>query len=194
MAAFTTTNALITGRRSDSYRLAIELANAGAAFAMSRSLSAAGVATGTTTSKVKTVNTLTYTVQGVFYSKGATDDFWTLSGTTVAASSWQKYLLLIDTAGAASVQEATQSVVSAAAVKWTNVSGVSAWAPFFTSISTTKAVVGVLTVATDSTHTFIPGTTLLGAAGITATYVDGIDMSILPLIGNGAGTIIGNGG
>jgi hypothetical protein len=40
------------------------------------------------------------------------------------------------------------------------------------------AIVGVLTVATDSTHTFTPGTTLLGAAGITATYIDGIDISV----------------
>lgn len=191
--AFTTAKYIDTGPRGSLIRGAADMANAASAYALSRSLAAAGCDTGGTSTKVKTTNTLTYTVAGVFYSKGATDNFWTLSGTAVAASSWQKYLLLIDTAGDASVQEGTQSAVAAASVVWTNIAAYSAWAPFLTAIGSTKAIAGVLTVATDSTHTFTPGTTALDAAGITATFIDGIDQSILPLIAGPNGTLIGNG-
>lgn len=181
-------------RHSNAARAAAECANALNAYNLSRALTAAGVATATTTSKAKTVNSLQYSIAGVQYTKGATDNFWTLSGTTVAAASWQKYLLLIDTSGAASVQEGTQSVVSAASVTWTNISGMSSWAPIISLLSGSKAVVATLTIATDATHTFIPGTTLLGATGITATFADGIDQSLLPSIANQMGTLIGNGG
>ena len=54
-------------------------------------------------------------------------------------------------------------------------------------------IVGVLTVATYSTHTFTPGTTALNATGITATFVDGIDPTLLPLIGDGSSNLIGQG-
>lgn len=181
-------------RQSNAARSAAELGNAMLMLELSGALTAAGVATATTTSKVKTVNTLTYTVGGKFFSKAGTDNFWTLAGTTVQASSWQKYLLLIDTAGAASIQEGVQSTVSAAAVAWTNVSRVSAYAPFLSVVGSTKAIVGVLTVATVASHTFVPGTTLLGATGITATFQDGPDQSILPLLANQSGSTMGLGG
>lgn len=181
-------------RHSNAARAAAEQSNAEAALLLNQPLTAAGVATATTTSKAKTVNTLTYLIAGVFFSKGATDNFWTLSGTTVAASSWQKYLLLIDSSGAASIQEGTQSLVSAAAVSWTNVTGVSRWGPLLSVLNAGKCIVSTLTIATDATHTFVPGTTLLGAAGITATFVDGMDQSLLPLIANTTGTLLGLGG
>lgn len=175
-------------------RAAAELANALAAFDLSCALTAAGCATATTTTQAKTVATLTYTVAGKFFSKAATDNFWTLSGTTVKAASWQKYLLLVDTAGAASVQEGVQSPVSAAAVGWSNVSAAGPWAPLLKVLGSTKAIAGTLTITTDATHTFIPGTTALGATGITATFQDGPDQSILPLAANPSGVIIGLGG
>lgn len=168
------------------------LLNALAAYDLNQALTAAGCATATTTSQVKTVNTLTFLINGAFKSKAATDNFWTLAGTLVAASSFQKYALLIDASGAATIQEATQNNVSAATVSWANVSRVSDAAPLLTiTAGGTKAVAGVLTVATDATHTFTPGTTLLGAAGITATYIDGLDPSLLPLIGDQVGNAAG---
>lgn len=191
--AFTTANYIDTGPRGSLIRGAAELGNALGAYGLSRALTAAGCATGGTTTKAKTAATLTYTVAGTFYSKNATDDFWTLSGTAVAAASWQKYLLLIDTAGAASIQEGMQSKVAAASVVWTNIAAYSKWAAFLTALGSTKAIAGVLTVATDATHTFTPGTTALDAAGITATFIDGIDQSILPLLAGPTGTLIGNG-
>lgn len=165
------------------------LANGLTLLSLNRALTAAGSARGTTATKAKTVNTLTFTVAGAFLSKNATDDFWTLSGTVVAAASWQKYLLLIDATGTASIQQGTQSTISAASVSWTSVTN-SAGAvqlghgPLITVLNTGVTIVAVLTIATDATHTFTPGTTALNAAGITATFADGIDASLIPIICN----------
>jgi hypothetical protein len=122
----------------------------------------ASVATGATTSKVKTTNQTDFFVNGSVFRKAATDDFWTLTGAVLAISSWRKYLLCVDNAGAASVVASGDSTVSAAAVA-------------LPALPANKSVFGVLTVATNGATTFTPGTTLLGAAGITATYVDGLD-------------------
>lgn len=132
--------------------------------AVSSTLSA--VAIGTTKSKVKTTNTVTYRVNGKSLSKAGTDDLWTLSGTVVAAVSWQKYLLLLDASGTASIIEGVQSTVAATSV-------------VLPALPQDKSVIGVLTVATAAATTFTPGTTLLDAAGITATYQDGFDPSSL---------------
>jgi len=145
------------------------LANTLALIIANDTLTAAGCATATVTSQVKTVNTLTYLIDGAYKTKAATDNFWTLAGATVPVASFQKYYLLIDGSGAASVVQGVPSTVSAAAVVL----------PFPPQ---SKAIVGVLTIATDATHTFIPGTTLLGAAGITATFNDGFDPSTLSLV------------
>lgn len=189
--ALLTSNYQTNEPRASQARGAAELGNAALAYGLSRALAAAGIARGTTAAKVKTVNTLQYSVAGAQFSKAGTDDFWTLSGTTVAVNSFQKYALLIDTAGAASIQEGLQSVVSAAAVAWTNVTSFGPWAPFLSIVGSTKAIAGVLTIATDATHTFIPGTTALNATGITATLIDGVDQSLLPLMGNASAAIVG---
>jgi len=197
--ALITSNHHTNVARASVARAAAELANAVTVYGLSRALTAAGVAQATTTTKAKTVNSLQYSVGGVQFTKGATDNFWTLGGagsaTVVAASSWQKYLLLIDNAGAASVQEGLQSTVSAASVAWTNISAVSPWAAYIQTLGSTKAIAAVITVATDSTHTFTPGTSVLATgSGLTVTFADGVDQSILPLIGNETGLIFGNGG
>jgi lysophospholipase L1-like esterase len=124
------------------------------------------VATATTTSQVKTTNQVDFEISGQVFRKAATDNFWTLTGGVQPISSWRKYLLMVSSAGAASVLQSPQdSLVSAAAV-------------ILPPPSAGKAVFGVLTVATNGATTFTPGTTLLGAAGITATYIDGLDPSI----------------
>lgn len=128
-----------------------------------------GIARGTTAQKAKTVNTTTYRVDGKNYSLAGSDDFWTLAGTTVAVSAFQKYLLCIDASATASIIEGTQSTVSAAAVVLPN-------------HPQAKCILGVLTIATDATHTFIPGTTALNATGITATFQDGFDSALLKLV------------
>jgi hypothetical protein len=193
-----TVNFLTNEPRQSQARGACEMGNAAAVFALSHAMTACGAATATVTSQAKIVSTLTYTIGGKFFSKGATDNFWTLTGAVVPAGSFQKYALLIDTAGAASVQEATPSTANAASVVWTNVSGLSGW-PLLAVLSSqagviSKAVAATLTVATDATHTFTPGTTLLGATGITATFQDGIDAALLPLLAGAGALVVGNGG
>ena len=136
-----------------------------------RTLVSAAVATGTTTSKVKTVtNPTAFIVDGVSLSKAGTADFWTLTGATFAAGLSNKWLLLVDAAGAASVAVGTPAATAAAVV--------------LPAIPASKAVFGVLTVV-NATNPFIPGTTLLGAAGVTATYVNGFD----PLYTTGSSVI-----
>jgi hypothetical protein len=133
-------------------------------------LSDGGIAIGTDTAKVKTAATINYTVDGVFYTKGATDDFWTLSGTTVTSGNANKYLLCIDSAGAASIVEGTQAASAASVV--------------LPSAPASKCVVGILQVET--TGDFIPGTTALSAGTVTDTYTDGYAPA---LIGDAPATI-----
>lgn len=125
------------------------------------------IAQGTTPAKAKTVNSVNYFSAGVPKTKAATDDLWTLSGTTVAVSSFQRYLLLLDASGTASIQEGAQSLVSAAAVK------------FGALPASGKAIIGILTIATNASNTFVPGTTSLTGTGITATFSDGLDPAVL---------------
>lgn len=188
--ALVTANYITNEPRGSQARGAAEAGSGALVFSLSRALTAAGSARGTTAAKAKTVNTTAFTVAGKFYSLAATDDFWTLSGTTVAVSSFQKYALLVDTSGTASIQEATQASTDAL-VHWRNVSAFSGWAPFLSIVGSTKAIVCCLTIATSASVTFVPGTTNLNAAGITATFTDGIDQSLLPVMGNETGAIVG---
>ena len=146
-----------------------QLVNQLALLTANRGLTAAGTARGTTAQKAKTVNNYTFMIDGAFKSLSATDDFWTLSGTTVAVSSWQKYFLCVDASGTASIIEGVQSTTSAAAVVLPN-------------LPQAKSVVAILTVATDATHTFVPGTTALNGTGITATFADGYDGTSLYVV------------
>jgi hypothetical protein len=133
-------------------------------------LSSAALAIGTTTSKVKSVAAVIAVVNGAFTaSKGATDDEWTLgvagSNTNVATGFSQKYLLLRDAAGTPTVQEGIQAASLAAVT--------------FGPMPASKCCIGVLNVVNASGAPFIPGTTLLGAAGITSTFTNGVDPAML---------------
>ena len=185
----------VDGRDSMS-RASIWQGNAGTLFGNNVVYSDPGLATATVTSQVKTTAVTTFTVGGTIFSKGITDNFWTLAGTTVAINSWQKYALCVDDTGVATVVEATQSTVSAAAIRWANVTPLAGtftknpWAALAAILNASRCIFGVLTVATTS-GTFIPGTTLLGAAGITATYAGSIDPSLNPILANETGKIAG---
>jgi hypothetical protein len=100
--------------------------------------------------------------------------------------------------------EGTQSTVSAATVSWGNIPLVgnagfgqavtnpkNLWQPLISVLNGSRAIFAVLTVATNASTTFVPGTTLLGAAGITATYQDGIDPTLFPILANESGLIVG---
>lgn len=144
-----------------------------------RCMANAAIARGTTAAKVKTVNSISYAIDGALFTKAGTDDFWTLSGTTVADGFANKYVLYIDSAGAASIAEGTQAATAAAVT--------------LPALAASKSVVGVLTVAT-SGATFVPGTTALNAGTVTATFVNGFDSGYFTAtaakIGSLAGTAL----
>lgn len=183
--------------RSSQPRAACELANALTLAQLNQIFTAVAAATAGTTTKAKSVNTATFTVGGAFQALAGTDNLWVLgatgAATVVAASSWQKYLLLLDntpTTPVATVLEGTQSTVSAATVGWNNIA-VGAYGPILAVLNSNRTIISVLTIATDATHTFTPGTTALSAAGITATFADGMDATLLPVITDAGARIIG---
>lgn len=129
---------------------------------------ACGAATATVTSQVKTVNTLTYLINGVFKSKVATDNFWTLTGTAVTAAvggATMFWALCINAAGAASVVQGP-----------TNQGSTTVWTPGPANLLAADVCVAAMCkVSLTAGTVFTPGTTLLAAAGVTTTYVDGLD-------------------
>jgi hypothetical protein len=130
-----------------------------------QSLTAAGLAEGTNANTYKTVNTLAYTINGVFKSKGATDNIaMTSTAGTVPPSSAALYAVWIDTSGTLSN---TRGPVVAAADP----------CPVPTQTTANVALVGLIKVVTDASTTFTPGSTDLGAAGVTDTY---FDCSVMP--------------
>lgn len=128
------------------------------------SLTAAGLAEGTNANTFKTANTLTYTVNGVFKSKGATDNLAFSSGHT-ALGQYQACLfgVWIDAGGNVST---SQGPIVAAGDPCP-VPGV----PAGSVESDPVALVGLIKVTTAAT-TFTPGSTDLGAANVTDVYYD----------------------
>lgn len=171
--------------------------NAALVIAYYRAMSNPTILIGTTTSKVNLGADTTYTINGSYLTKSTTNDFWSLgtatSATTVAVNSLQRYALLINAAGAAFVYEATQVIgTDSSVLRWTNVAGKGRWRPVLYWASQGLTLLGSVQVITDATHTFIPGTTLFGAAGITAAFTSGLDPTIVPLIGNQQGLVLGS--
>lgn len=150
-------------------RNANAMVNALSQLAENTCLVAAGAAIATVTSQVKIVTaSVLYKIQGLFKTKGITDNFWTLVGAVAPVSTFTKYLLLVDAAGVASVVACTSAATAALSLL-----------PIGTNLGN-KSVFATLTVATNAATTFTPGVTLLGAAGITATIADGFDITVLP--------------
>ena len=127
------------------------------------SLTAAGLAEGTNSATFKTTNTLAYTSNGIFKSKAATDNLTFTAGTALAASQACLFGVWITAAGAVST---TQGPIVAAGDP----------CPVPTQVTAGTTLVGLIKVTTDSSTTFTPGTTDLGAAGITDVYSDCMDM------------------
>jgi hypothetical protein len=126
---------------------------------------------------VKTTNALTYLLDGIMYSKSALSAqaltfLAALNGMLTAfytqpASTTVYYLLVVDKSGNVYCVQGTYagqnlgvglSVVGDGTVPDVDTS---TYCPF-----------GIIKIVTDSSHTFVPGTTALDATGITATYFD----------------------
>ena len=123
------------------------------------SLTAAGLAEGTNSGTFKTVNTLTFTNNGVFKSKAATDNLAFSTGTALANSQACLFGVWINTSGTVTT---TQGPIVAA--------GDPCPVPAQATANTT--LVGLIKVTTSSSATFTPATTDLSATGITGAYYD----------------------
>lgn len=129
------------------------------------SLTSAGLAEGTNANTYKTASTLTYTINGVFKSKSGTDNIaMTSTAGTVPPSSAALYAVWIDTDGNFSN---TRGPVVASGDP----------CPMPTQTTANVALVGLIKVVTDASTTFTPGSTDLGAAGVTDTYYN---CSVMP--------------
>lgn len=118
-----------------------------------RAFTSGGLAIGTTKSKIKTASIINYCIDGIMYVKAITDDLFVFTDTTVQAISTTKYYLLaLDATGAAGVFTGTSTELPACPAGY--------------------CPVGYVKIVTSGAGTFIPGTTLLDAAQVTATYVD----------------------
>lgn len=108
-------------------------------------LSDVGIAIGSTATKIKTTATAVYLITGQFYSKGATDDFWTLTGFDCPNGQYNKCLLCIDSSGNMQIAAGT--------------AGASAVAVVLPTIPASYAVVGMVQVNPTGTGDFTGGTT-----------------------------------
>lgn len=127
------------------------------------SLTAAGLAEGTNANTFKTANTLTFTNNGVFKSKAATDNLTFSTGTALAASQACLFAVWISSGGTVTT---TQGPIVAAGDP----------CPVPTAAASNLTLVGLIKVTTSSAATFTPGSTDLSASGITAAYSDCMDM------------------
>ena len=139
------------------------------------------IATATTTSQVKTTATITYVVDGLFCTKGATDNFWTLPATmpVIQPGSAAPPLLVSSAFGGAGLGVVTRYFflgIDAAGTAYAYISlNPSAADADVTDGSTlpdiplTVTIVGIVKVVTTANTIFTPATTLLGT-GNTATY------------------------
>ena len=127
------------------------------------SLTAAGVAEGTNANTFKTTNTLTYTNNGVFKSKAATDNLAFTAATALGNSQACLFAVWITSGGTIST---TQGPIVAAGDP----------CPVPGQVTAGTTLVGLIKVTTSSAATFTAGSTDLSASGITAAYSDCMDM------------------
>ena len=110
---------------------------------------------------VKTANTIQFIVDGHNGSQ-TTQTNVAIGGSVIPVSSFRWYLLSIGTTGTVT---ATAGVTDE---------------DMLPELPSNQAPIGAVKIATDSTHTFTPGTTGLNATGITDTY---FDLSCVPEAG-----------
>lgn len=134
-----------------------------------RTYSSAALAEGTNANTFKTTATVNYSIDGVLYSKAATDNLAFTAASQQADLTDCAYLVELDSSG------------TAATVKGTAVaSGGTIVVP--APSAATKCPIGYIKVAL-SGSTFTAGSTDLSAAGVTATY---FNLAVLPATTTGS--------
>jgi hypothetical protein len=157
----------------------LQMFNALLRLAENCAFTAAGVAVATTTTQVKTVNALTFLINGVFKSKAGTDNFWTVAMFQAAAGfkvipdgSRAIFLLLIDASGVGSVIQGPVGTTDALATVPAD------------TIPADKCIVGTVKAVCAGT-TFTPGTDAWNKASVTFTFSDGYDATMVGAAGIG---------
>lgn len=155
-------------------------------------LAAAGLAEGTNANTIQTGNNVTYTIDGRFYSKSATDNIAiSYAGATVyqAAAggiqavnggftggvngSTRMYLVCLDTAGAVSIVPG--QIVDTAELAAGRV------ALMFPEAPQGVCPIGAMRIALTAGTAFTPGSTDLSASGVTDTFYNLMDVPANPL-------------
>lgn len=142
--------------------------------------SSGALADGTNSGTIKTTATVTYTVNGRFYSKSATDNLsiaytgpsvysannTAANGSFVGATggSTRLYGVYLDASGNVTVEPGP--IVNSAELA----AGTAAL--HFPAMKRGNACIGAVRVALTATTSFVPGTTALGASGVTTTYLN----------------------
>lgn len=117
------------------------------------SLGYGALAIGFTTTKAKTVGAITYVINGLAYTKAATDDLYTLSGTALTTHQVCAFFLYLNAAGTASIEQSAIATASTASSGY--VAGAFQWPD-----PVDKACIGALLVKSAGA-VFTPGTTAL---------------------------------
>jgi hypothetical protein len=125
---------------------------------LNRCFGAAGLAEGTNANTIQIAAAVDYCIDGVVYLKAITDNIAMTALPVQAISTFCKYLVSIDAAGTVTLTQGNIAATAALAL--------------VPSLPADSAPLGYVQVATDAATTFTSGTTDLGAAGITDTYVN----------------------
>lgn len=126
-----------------------------------RVMTNAGLAEGTNANTFKTANTTIYSIKGVMYSKAATDNLtFTAGHADVEANQQCIFAVCLNAAG-------TVSTVQGPVKNVGDDQSVLGWP----SVGSDVAMIGAIVVETGAT-TFSAGSTDLGAANVTDTYID----------------------
>lgn len=114
------------------------------------------LAIGADNTTFKTAATVTGVVNGVVFTKAATDNVAFSSTDNLAISTYTKILVTVNASGTVATVKGNSAATSAAALLPAAASG---YIP-----------IGAIEIACDATHTFLMGTSDLGGTGITDTY------------------------
>lgn len=126
---------------------------------LTAAMTAGGLAEGTNVATFKTVATITYTIDGVFKSKAATDNLAFSAGHTALGNSQScVFGVILDASGNVTTVQGPIVAAGDGCPPAVQPNG--------------KLMVGQIKVVTSASGTFTAGTTDLSAAGVTGTYKD----------------------
>lgn len=124
---------------------------------LNRTIQAPLLAEGTNSATIKTTNAVSFSINGVLYTKAATDNIAITAAAVQAVSTYCLYLVSIIADGTVTVTKGTASAADDAVLP---------------ALPADSAPLGYFKIATNGSTTYTAGTTDNGAGGITDTYVD----------------------